>query len=84
MKKAVSQIDGRQTQHLVILYFPIAHNALRLGGQDRIQDGWLVRSWGRRTFVARRTVRIGGIEKKIFSFTEFLKKKSCGKYGCFG
>ena len=27
-----------------ILYFPIPHNALRLGGQAEIQNGWLVRT----------------------------------------
>ena len=27
-----------------ILYFPIPHNALRLGGKAEIQDGWLVRT----------------------------------------
>ena len=71
-----------------ILYFPIPNNALRLGGQAEIQNGWLVRAiltvpWAKTTFAARRTVLTGGIEKKISSSTEFLKAKSYGKYGCF-
>ena len=57
-----------------------------LGGKQKSkmagQCGQLV-PWGKTTFVVRRTVLIGGIEKKISSSTEFLKKKSYGKYGYF-
>ena len=36
--------DFTEIYTFAILYFPIPHNALRLGGQAEIQDGWLVRT----------------------------------------
>ena len=86
-QKILMNSEGDNQLLYCILYFPIPHNALHLGGQAEIQDGWLCGQlrfpWVKTNFVVRQNVLIGGIGKKIYNSTEFLKTRSYGKYGCF-